>query len=271
MAKKNTVSAKDLAAIAATAIEQGAPITKVGEPETEKTEPTKGIVNGVGIASPMMAATAVHEIAERKAEDATSVEAHMQRLNGGVSCADFEKALHTVASFLALPVKRVDPRTGEILTFEMAKGEIEQLLNSVCYTAARLLSPADDFSSVSKAERARERVLRDQRALSEGNEIDIVEARRNIDSADYRALIVEGVEEMQEIAERVYQVRTGKEFKRPVLKSKATKVKVTDQDERNQLLAEMSKRTGVAAYRVEGDQRFDMATQSADDGMRAAG
>jgi hypothetical protein len=62
----------------------------------------------------------------------------------------------------------------------------------VCYSAAKLLNPLDDFSTVAKVEKARERVLRDQRALSEGNEIDEVECRRNMDSLDYREVVLAG-------------------------------------------------------------------------------
>lgn len=262
-AVRSTSSTKQLAEIAAAAIADGAPITTA-----EKEDRTTKTGTASGIQSPLMAASAVQEIADRELEDADSVAAHVERLTGGVKVADFEKALHTVASFLALPVRRVDPRTGEIVTFDMGRGEVEQVLNAVCYSAARLLNADDDFSSIAKCEKARQRVLRDQRALSEGNEIDEVEARRNMDSLDYREVIVNGVREAQAVAERVYHTRTGKDFKRPTFRPRGNVAKVTDADTRNQLLAEMAKRTGIAAQRVEGDAPFDMATQSADPSQR---
>ena len=264
MTKTNTarriapLTDKQLAAMAQTAIDTGAVKVKRADETTKQEEQQVKLVPQ----QPLAPTTAAIELIERQEEDANSVAAHMQRLNGGVSVAEFEKALHTVASFIALPVKRIDPRTGEILTFEMARGEIEQLLNSVCYSAAKLLNPLDDYSSVAKAEKARQRVLRDQQTLSEGNEIDAVEARRNMDSCDFRNVIVEAVSEVQEVAERVYKVRTGKEFKRPAFQVKAKTAKVTDQDERNKLLAEMAARTGKTAVRIEGDKQFNMATDS---------
>jgi hypothetical protein len=119
-------STKTLATLAQAAIEAGHPVVKdtPNLSDTLNTESTK-----IDRPSEMLS-SAVAEIAEREQLDADSVAHHVQRLTGGVPVREFEKALHTLASFLALPVKRIDPRTGEIVTFDMGRSEVEQLLNA---------------------------------------------------------------------------------------------------------------------------------------------
>ena len=223
-------------------------------------------LNKAGLVSPMMAASATQEIADKLADDEASVAAHIKRLNGGVSVAEYEKALHTIASFHALPMQGVDRKTGEITQWDPARNEIREVLNSVCYAYVKLLNKDDaDFSTVGRLQKARDRLAQDQQALSEGGEISIEQARRQMELVDLRETILASVEEAQEVAERVYKVRTGKEFERRTPKLRPVGAKVTDQSERAKLLAEMSKRTKVAVVAPSGDVPFDMAVHSADD------
>ena len=228
-------------------------------------EQTQGL-NKAGLVSPMMAASATQEIADKLADDEASVAAHIKRLNGGVSRAEYEKALHTIASFHAMPMQGVDRKTGEITNWDPARNEIREVLNSVCYAYVKLLNPEDkDFSTVGRLQKARDRLIEDQQALSEGGEINVEQARRQMELVDLREVILASVQEAQTIAERVYETRTGKAFERRAPKLKPVGAKVTDASEKAKLLAEMAKRTKVEVAAPVGDVPFDMAVHSADD------
>jgi hypothetical protein len=129
------------------------------------------VMNRAGIASPMMAASAIEEIAQRELEDEASVAAHVVRLTGGVPVAEFEKALHTVASFLSLPVKGEDTRTGETHIWDLGKWEIKDVLNGICFQFVRLLDPKNKYGTVARLQEARDTLTEDQQALSDGFEI----------------------------------------------------------------------------------------------------